>query len=37
VEEFREKLKVLKGLYLAPIGGEALGPMKAGCPNVKEF
>jgi hypothetical protein len=29
MEELGERLKKLKGPYLASMGGEALGPMKA--------
>jgi hypothetical protein len=36
MEGLVEGLKEKKGPYLASVGGEALGPMKAGCPSVEE-
>jgi hypothetical protein len=36
MEELGKRLKELKGPYLASMGGEALGPMKALCPSVEE-
>ena len=36
MEELGEGLKELKGPYLASVGGEALGPVKARCPSVGE-
>ena len=34
MEELREGLKELKGPYLALMGGEALGSVKAWCPSA---
>jgi hypothetical protein len=34
-QELGEGLKELKGPCLASMGGESLGPVKAGCPNVQ--
>jgi hypothetical protein len=34
MEELGEELKELKGPYLASMGGEALGPVKALCSSV---
>jgi hypothetical protein len=36
IEELGEGLKELKGSYLASMGGETLGPVKAWCPSVEE-
>ena len=36
MEELGEGLKELQGPYLASMGGEALGPVKAQCPSVGE-
>jgi hypothetical protein len=37
MEELGEGLKELKGPYLASMGPEALGPVKAWYPSVEEF
>jgi hypothetical protein len=36
MEKLGEVLKDLKGSYLASMGGEALGSVKASCPIVEE-
>jgi hypothetical protein len=36
MEELGGGLKELKGPYLASMGEEALGPVKALCPSVEE-
>jgi hypothetical protein len=36
MEELGEGLKDLKGPYVASMGGEALGSVKALCPSVEE-
>jgi hypothetical protein len=36
MEELGEGLEELKGPYLASMGGEALGPVKAWYPSVEE-
>jgi hypothetical protein len=36
-EELGEGLKEVKGLYLASMVAEDIGPMKACCPSVEEY
>ena len=37
MEKLWEALKELKKPYIASIGGEALDPVKAGCPSIGEY
>jgi hypothetical protein len=37
MEELGEELKELKGPYLASLGGEDVGLVKAWCPSVEEW